>query len=196
MKEEPLERLLSQVRQGDPAAAEQLVTAFGPGLRGPFTRPCPTAPDRVSIPSMWSSRSGSAYCPVSAPAPGTSPTALACGRSSPRWPCDGWSAACATTSRLPDPNRPVASIWTPCPRPPSRGPARSPRPRNCGNGCSSVSPRAPRRPVAARLGLGPGEIARRTGLHEGQRAPRPAQLARRLALEQGPAPSCSPLPPG
>jgi RNA polymerase sigma factor (sigma-70 family) len=186
MREEPLQGLLSRVRQGDPAAAEQLVSAFGPGLHRAVHQ---ALPDRARprfdaadvVQSVW--------------------VRVLSGLRAGVWHFadDARLRAFLTKVAL---RRLISRVrhHFPAARPeqadvPLDGlpAAEQPRPSEMAQAAElwerllALCPPAHHNILwLRRSGCGPEEISRRTGLHEGSVRRVLRQLARQLALEQEP----------
>ena len=187
MSEEALEGLLSRVRRGDPDAAEQLVSAFGPGLHRTVHR---ALPDRARprfdasdvVQSVW--------------------VRVLSGLRAGVWhfPDDARLRAFLTKVAL---RRLISRMrhHFPAARPEQASgvdldglpAAQQPRPSEVAQAVELWERLLALCPPAhhdvlwlRRSGCGPEEIARRTGLHEGSVRRILRQLARQLALEQDP----------
>ena len=186
MNGEPLQRLLSRVRQGEESAAEQLVTAFGPGMHRAVHR---ALPDRARprfdsidvVQSVW--------------------VRVLAGLRAGAWQFADGARLRAFLTKVAL-RRLIARLrhHFPAARPEQANgidldglPAEEqPRPSEVAQAeelwerlLALCPPEHHHILALRRSGLGPCEIARRTGLHEGSVRRVLRKLARRLALGEG-----------
>ena len=143
MTEEPLDLLLDRLRNGDEAAAGQIVADYEPYLRL-VVRRCLAGSVARQVRLARRGAVGLGPRPARAAGPGLAGgrPRRGCEHCWSRWRDAGSSAATATTAPPSSASSPAATAWKAWPSRESRGPARSPWPTSCGIGCSPSARRS------------------------------------------------------